>query len=49
MSRKDKVQNLPNEFTETYYEDNEMNEEMLTDYMNEADDYCIPGGSMKGN
>ena len=49
QGRKDKVQNLPNEYTDTYYENNDMNDEMLTDYMNEADDYCIPGGSMRGN
>jgi hypothetical protein len=27
---------------------NDMKEEMLDDYLNHTDDYCIPGGSMKG-
>jgi hypothetical protein len=46
QGRNEKAGTILNEFTDYSYSD--IKEEMLEDYMNEADDYCIPGGSMKG-
>lgn len=45
QGRNEKVGAFVNEFCPDYQT---IDEEMPEDYMNQTDDYCIPGGSMRG-
>lgn len=45
QGRNEKSSSIVSEFN-PYIDD--MKEEMPDDYLNQTDDYCIPGGSMRG-
>ncbi len=45
QGRNEKVLTVVSEFTPMY---DDLQEVMPDDYMNQADDYCLPGGSMRG-
>ena len=47
QGRNEKIVSLPNEYAMFDMNENINEEDVLVDYMNEADDYCVPGGSMK--